>query len=336
MAAIATEMGLSRKTVSAVLNGHARKIRVSEATILRVQEHLARRGYVPSRKARLLQAAPARVVGLLYPEGIYSHLIDAFHKLSLGLAAIAPDVEIRVAPPDGLEEAVRELLARRVTDLVWIQHPSVGEAYREERIANYLRHMRTVIYNYRFDSSSSERELIDRGLALVGVDRHVQIRRVGHFLKRLGHRVIALPKEKLSFHPYAAVLESVGLEVVACPLPFHAGTFIRSMSRQGVTAACFFYGDSLACQAIAALNKRGVRVPEDLTVIGFDGTSVPFCRNLTTLAMPVGGMVARTCQILSGQAEGLRHCFGMKFVKGGTHEAPRSPITVFTKQGKLE
>ena len=323
MESIAAELGLSRKTVSVVLNGRERQFRLSEATVRRVREHLAQRGYVPSRQARHLRVAPGRVFGILHVDGLYTHLIDAFHQLSGNLSAAVPEVEIMVATADRLENAVRELLARRVTDLVWIHHPEVGEPYRDERVANYLRNMHTVIYDYRFDSASSEKELHDRGVALVGVDRKAHVRRMGLFLKRLGHKVAALPDVAFSFSSYSAALAGAGLVVADCQFPFRVEKLLRAMSQQGVTAA-FFNGDTSACQAIAALEKRGVRIPEDLTVIGFDGTSLPFCRNLTTLAMPVGEMAARTCEIVTGKEDGLRHCFDMELIKGKTHGLPRS------------
>jgi DNA-binding LacI/PurR family transcriptional regulator len=93
------------------------------------------------------------------------------------------------------------------------------------------------------------------------------------------------------------------------------------MNRHGVTAA-YFHGDSTACQAIEELEAMGVRIPQDLTVIGFDGTSRPFRQDLTTLAMPVEAMVAKVRDIVMGKERELRHCFDMELVKGRTHGPP--------------
>ena len=91
MESIAAELGLSRKTVSVVLNGRERQFRLSAATVRRVREHLAQRGYVPSRQARHLRVAPGRVVGILHVDSLYTHLIDAFHRLSGNLSAAVPE-----------------------------------------------------------------------------------------------------------------------------------------------------------------------------------------------------------------------------------------------------
>ena len=322
MSEIAAELGLSRKTVSVVVNGNEQRRRVSAETVRRVNEHLARRGYVPSRQARHLRAAPARVVGLLYVEGLYTHLIDAFHRLAKALAGIVPDVELMMSSPERMEASVRELLARQVTDLVWIHNSANTELFREPALAGYLANMRTVVYNFSFGSPLGEENLLSRGISLVGVKRKEHILRLSRFLLRLGHRVIALPDVPLVHAGYDDVFTSAGLVVAECPPPFDAVRLVDAMQKKGVTAACF-HGDSIACKAIPMLAKMGVRIPGDLTVTGFDGTSRAFGQDLTTQAIPVGDMVAKVCDIVAGVEPGLRHCFDLDWVKGGTHGPPR-------------
>ena len=321
MAEIAAELGLSRMSVSSVVNGSARRIGLSEKTIQRVREHLALRGYVPSRAARHLHGSPARVVGLIHIGSFNNHLIEAFHRLAASLAETTPGLEIMVTPRERIESAIQELRARRVTDLVWLHKSSAVEEYREERITNYLRNTRTIVYNYMFNTLPSEKELLERGIALVGVDRQAHLRRMAGFLRTLGHSVIALPDVDTSMRLYVDAFTNAGLVVAECPPPFETAKLINAMASHGVTAACF-NGDNVACQAIATLRAHGVRIPEDLTVTGFDGMSREFSQNLTTLVMPVQDMVDKVCKIVSGQEQALRHCFDMELAKGETHGPP--------------
>jgi DNA-binding LacI/PurR family transcriptional regulator len=206
-----------------------------------------------------------------------------------------------------------------------VHNNSVCEDYRDVRIGHYLAHSRTTIYNYHFDSPLGERDLLDRGIALVGVDRIRHARQLARFLRRLGHRIIAAPDLLMHLppaQPYLDAFTGAGMTVVGCPLPFHAASFRPVMARQGVTAI-YFHGDSPACKAIRELRSLGVRIPEDLTVIGFDGTSRAFSQDLTTLAMPVEAMVAKVRAIVAGQERELRHCLDMELVKGRTHGSPR-------------
>jgi DNA-binding LacI/PurR family transcriptional regulator len=324
MAQIAAEMGLSRCAVSSVVNGKARRIGLAEETVQRVREHLERRGYVPSRYARHTSSPAGRVVGIMHIDRIYGHVVEAFHRLSEELGDVVPALEMVVTPRERLEAAVRELRSRQVTDLVWVHNNSVCEDYRDVRIGHYLAHSRTTIYNYHFDSPLGERDLLDRGIALVGVDRIRHARQLARFLRRLGHRIIAAPDLLMHLppaQPYLDAFTGAGMTVVGCPLPFHAASFRPVMARQGVTAI-YFHGDSPACKAIRELRSLGVRIPEDLTVIGFDGTSRAFSQDLTTLAMPVEAMVAKVRAIVAGQERELRHCFDMELVEGRTHGPP--------------
>jgi LacI family transcriptional regulator len=324
MAELAEEMGLSRMTVSAVVNDRAKRLGLAEDTVRRVREHLDRRGYVPSLYARNLREAPKRVVGILHVGHIYSHLIEAFHGLVEDLAGAAPGLEIMVTPRERLQASVRELLARRVTDLVWIHNGSACEEYRSEGLASYLSNTRTIIYDYPFNSPLGCDDLLSRGFGLVGVDRRKHIRRLARFLKGLGHQVVALPDVdtgEAANRWYLDVFVTAGLAVAEYSPPFRVGRLLETMKRHGVTAVCF-HGDSPACRAICDMGAAGVRIPEDLTVTGFDGMSRSFNKDLTTLAMPVRDMITRVREIVTGGEQELRHCLDLELVKGRTHGPP--------------
>ena len=322
MSQMAAELGLSRVAVSAVVNGNLGKIRLAASTVQRVRDHLHQRGYVRSRHALHLQAAPTRVIGILQVDRLYGHLVDAFHRLVEGLGGAASGLEVIVTSRERLETAIQEIRGRGVTDLVWIHNNSTCEDYRDESVGRYFANTRLVVYNFPFDSPLGEgRDLLDRGFALVGVHRATHTRQLARFLRGLGHKAIALPDVDMTIAPhqfYRDLFAREGLTVAESPLPFRAAEFLDAMRRQRITAA-WFHGDSPACQAIGELKALGVRVPEDLTVIGFDGTSRPFSQELTTLAMPVRAMVAKVRAIVSGTEKGLRHCFDMELVKGRTH-----------------
>jgi len=319
------ELGLSRGYVSYVLNGTAQKRGLSAKTVERVREHLTQRGYVPSRHACHLRLVPTRVIGIMYVGELFSHLVEGFHKLAGTLGVGAQALEISMTSVERVEAAVRDLLARRVTDLVWVNNNSQGgEQYRWGSIAQYLRNTRTVIYNYPFDSPFGEKELLDRGVALVGVDRTAQNCRLALLLKQLGHRIVVLPGAPriAVFKNYFEAFESAGLSVVDYPLPFTVDGMCKVMKEQGVTAACF-HGDNPACMAIEELRDAGIRVPEDLTVTGFDGMSRSYSRCLTTQVIPVEKMVTKVRELIAGTEQELRHCFDLELVEGRTHGTPR-------------
>ncbi len=325
MAQMAAELGLSREYVSAVVSGNARRRGMAEKTIQRVREHLDRRGYMPSRAASQLRESPKRVVGILHVDSIYSHIVEATHLLAREFAGLCPgsSLEIMVAPEDRLKLAAQELLSRRVTDLVWVHNTSIGEAFRNPAIASYLSNTRMTIYNYPIGSPLGEKELLAQGVNLVGIDRMAETRKLVRFLKRLGHRTVVLPDTPRidSQQAYYEAFENAGLEVMDCPDPFTVEGIRRVMKDHGVTAACF-HGDSPACLALCGLRAAGVRVPEDLTVVGFDGMSRAYNPDLTTMVIPVEKMVAKVRELVEGEETKQCHCFDVELVPGLTHGSP--------------
>jgi DNA-binding LacI/PurR family transcriptional regulator len=150
-------------------------------------------------------------------------------------------------------------------------------------------------------------------------------------MKRLGHRRIALPGAEANARPPGPrerALAGLGLSAVCTgrrPTGFSpqqfgragAAAVARAVEAEGVTAACFL-DDEDAAFAMRELKRLGFRVPEDLSVTGFDG--MPFTAaltpQLTTLRIPVARMVERVHEILSGESEETVHRFGPRLIRG--------------------
>ncbi len=329
MARIAEELGVSRYTVSSVVNGKARERGISQATVERVRTHLDERGYVPSRRARDLRSLPHNVVGVLHCGHLYSHVTEAFNLIVDSFTESPQRLEIMVVPPTELEAGVRELLARGVSQIVWLLNRPLGLDRPKPALYSYLSRARVVIYNYYFDYEGPTDRLVEQGYHLVGVDRMTGFRRLGRLMKRLGHSRVALPGADASSKRKDVrerAFEQVGLSVVrtgrgrggsAHPGRAMAGGVARAVESHGVTAACF-YDDEDAAFAMGEFARRGIRVPRDLSVTGFDG--MPFADALTppltTLRVPVAAMAERVCEILSAAEAEAVHSLKPELVRG--------------------
>ena len=71
--------------------------------------------------------------------------------------------------------------------------------------------------------------------------------------------------------------------------------------------AVFLASDLMASGALTYLSQRGVRVPQDLAVVGFDDLEIAETTQppLTTVAQPVGEMAARAGQMLADLLAGV-------------------------------
>lgn len=331
MSDIARELRLSRVTVSSVVNGRALERGLSQATAERVLAHLEQRGYVPSRQAVSLRSGAEDTVGILHCNRLYSHLTEAFNRLTTTLAGTPRRLQIMVVSRENLLDGARELIARGASRILWIHTRPPRIECADPRILNYLERVTTVLYNYHFGNDDSERELLARGFYLVGVNRRDGEKTLLRFLAGLGHRRLVFPDQPLTDSTRSLDLAADGFHLApvtppaSAPTPLEAGTFyadeiLKAMRTRGVTAAVF-HDDELAGFASVALLRAGVRIPDDLTVIGFDGLAIreAFAVPLTTLGMPVAEMVGLAQEILAHPPEEKRHCLDLTLLEGKSH-----------------
>lgn len=135
-------------------------------------------------------------------------------------------------------------------------------------------------------------------------------------LVNLGHREIAIisgdPNEPMHFTVplerrtgYHRALESAGIEVSA-DLEAHGpftvdGGFqatVKLLGRRRLPTAIFAECDEMAFGALRALRQVGVRVPEDVSVVGFDDHPMASFFELTTMAQDVVGQGQRASELL--------------------------------------
>ena len=304
---MAAYAGVSDGTVSHVLN-HPDRVR--PATRERVEAAIAELGFVRDEAARHLRAGYSTTIGLM--------LLDAWNP---GFMEIARGVEDRTASEqwtvlmsnsarDTVREQryLREYAERRVAGLIVIPNDQVSEADHQ------LRH--DEIPMVVVDRLEQGRE----GLS-VAVDDRAGGRLQAEHLQRLGHRRItyvgnpeaALPV-RARFAGFRERLDEadagIELEVLPAPLTMDAGLDIgrelaaRPTSRRPTAVATAV--DLLAIGVLQGLSSGGVRVPEELSLIGYD--DIPFTAQLavplTSVARPHHQMGWAAADLLLGVLDG--------------------------------
>jgi DNA-binding LacI/PurR family transcriptional regulator len=326
MSEIAAELGLNRMTVSSVLNNKTGKRRISDKTAQRVREYIENRGYVPHRYALGLRKCEQETIGILYSGCLYSHLTDAYNRMFSMFSNMPNRLEVVVSGRENIISGLKELIARRVSHLIWIHTSGDGSEFREPSVKMLLSQTTPIIYNYPFTSGEKKEE----EYFLVGVNRETSYRNLAAFLKNLGHRVIIAPDCKLENR--AKAFKSEGLELIHLDeLPSRnmnweergrasAYASMRYIQKNKATALC--YGDDYAAGfALSELFELGISVPEDVTVTGFDGLDIAsaFYPRLTSLKMPVAEMVDCVKQIISGKNRKRENVFQMELIERRSH-----------------
>jgi DNA-binding LacI/PurR family transcriptional regulator len=290
---VARHAGVSQATVSVVLNGTSTPIRVSSATRLRVLAAADTLGYVPNHAAQSLRRQRTRSITFINPSPDNPYFAEV--AASAQAAAERAGYSISVAAVPTREAAVQILahLNAGTSDGV-----IVGS--RDPRVLAELA------------------PAIRRGLAVValqydGEDHHVNVirtdREAGGYLATrhlvgLGHRRIGHLADTAAYarRPwertagYRRALAEAGIEFdpqwIAASATTLAGgdaSMRTLLERPGPRpTAVFAFNDQMAIGALHALRTSGLRVPEDVAVVGFDGIGLGAFTTpeLTTIEQP--------------------------------------------------
>jgi LacI family transcriptional regulator len=289
---IARLSGVSRSTVSRVLNDDPR---VHELTRQRVHAVIERFNYQPNLAARRLAGGRTHILGMVIPMGVGRLFADNFlmsltQNIALACNRFNHSLMMWVADPDYERRTIHQVLSNKFLDGV-----IVASSLLEDPLLEVL------------STESVPFIVIGRHhtqVSYIDVDNITSSAQVVAYLFRLGyHRIatIAGPHNMIAgedrLKGYKAGLEQ-------CAIPFDPelvaeGDFTEESGYQAMLRllavgpqAVFAASDSMAFGALRALQERGLRVPDDVAVVGFD--DVPAAANahppLTTVRQPVQRM----------------------------------------------
>lgn len=268
MSDVAKLAGVSTKTVSNVINAYPF---ITESTKAKVEAAIAELGYTPNPSARSLRSGRSRVIALAVPE------------LSLAYFAQLADEVIRAARERGLVVVIEQTGGDRAGELEVLTSPrlQLTDGLLFSPIA--LGDLDTALVEVPFPVVLLG-ERIEGGTADHVVMRNREAARAAtEHLIAIGRRRIAV----LGAHHGEAGRRVSGYRdaLAAAGIPFDRGLVvyeeswrrsdgadaIRRMLETGVPFdALFALNDELALGAMRVLGERGVRIPQDVAVVGFD------------------------------------------------------------------
>ena len=301
MADVARRAGVSKMTVSRVINDRPG---VSPESLKRVTEAIRALDYVPSRRARSLATGTTELIGMIVldvvSEWVWSLVMGAGAEAerhgrqlllqTTGAGDVASlDIDQSAFSGDLVDGVV--IVSWRVP-LAFARHLAAGgvpvvlvDSYRRPRGFNWV---------------SSE-------------DRQGAIEATLH-LTRLGHRHIGfvgggeeayLARERLAGFEEGlrrAGIDPAGADVVHGDFTREGGRIacLELLNRRPHPTAVFAASDLMAFGVLEALSEHGLRVPGDVSVVGFDGipSSGHLTPALTTVGRPYPEMGATAVRLL--------------------------------------
>jgi DNA-binding LacI/PurR family transcriptional regulator len=298
---VARRLNLSDATVSRVLNGRDDPF-ISEATRRRVKAVAGEMGYRPNRTARALVTGRTHLISLwmldlyspFYAQVVY-HVAAQLRPLPYQMLVTLTDRDPR-SPSE-----MRDLASWEVDGILAHENAPFLNAFREANPS-----FRPPIV--AMGSFSCPPEEIDR----VGIDLYSgTVEAVRHLVARGGRRIAYLVNDRSNFPDkhrhaaYHAVLGAAGLPpesiVTSDQSRGGARVTVRDYVRDhGCPDALFCHNDDMAIGAYLGLRDQGIRIPDDVALVGCDGiedTEWLECP-LSTLAQPLEQMCALAGEFL--------------------------------------
>ncbi|UCH60939.1 MAG: LacI family DNA-binding transcriptional regulator [Anaerolineales bacterium] len=325
---VADAAGVSRTTVSLVLN-KVQGAKIREETRQRVIAAARELGYVPDAAARALVSRRAQIIGLVLTRRPDQVTSDGFlTQLLDGLLGVIKQSGLRllieIVDPEHQKEAYLELIRAKHIDGVILS----GPRYDDDALRTLEEEAFPVVLLG---------QLPDTNHYSVDINNRVASRIAVEHLLGLGHKEIAcITNADLSYTAaterligYQEALEAAGLslndELVGygdfSPESGYAA-MMELLGRDVRFTAAFIASDEVALGAQAAIRECGLRVPDDIALVGFD--DLPLSRYmdppLTTISVPAVQLARQASTLL------IKLLKGEKFYE--RHVVLKSPLHV--------
>ncbi len=303
---IARQLTLSTSTVSKALNGYAD---VAIETRELVQKTARELNYQPSASARNLQRGRTDKVGLFLNTAV-DYVVDYLSGILPGAALTA-------------EALSKDLLVYTIT------HDNPGHLLKVCRTGeidgvilfstHYDNATIETLLNSRFPFVVMGRQIMDERVSYVVPDYYGGSYQATRYLIALGHRRIGFttrPQLQTAsiarLQGYLDALRDCGIApndelIVETYLEPNSGVepTKRLLDLHEPPTAIFAFHDLVAVDALNVLRGRGLRVPEDVSVMGFDGLRAGLMTipHITTVAQPLQRIGERVLHIINERVE---------------------------------
>jgi LacI family transcriptional regulator len=278
MSDIASEVGLSRTTVSYILNNCYEKAKIAPMTAKRVMDVARKMGYQPNYWARSLVSQKSMLIGVVFPDlnasaahemtrGIQQVLGTQGYNIYIGVYFWDPELEAR---------EINFMRQTQVEGIIALPHPKSKEVY-----ANLVRDgFKLVFLGDYLPEVNANYVVLNAEDAASKIIKH---------LYQLGHRNIHLLSVDLASQTLLEREQAFEKEIIKHNLPFSKNNISRAilanpdsvsqkverimnMSNRPTALVCI--SDALAVEATTELSQLRYKIPQDIAVTGIGNLSM--------------------------------------------------------------
>jgi DNA-binding LacI/PurR family transcriptional regulator len=302
IADVAKLAGVSVPTVSRVLTGAARVRPEKERLVL---DAIAKLNYRPSATARALASRQSHTIAIVAGNTSqygYAETIRGIEEEARADGFTVTITVVETTDPEEVERAVALVLDQSPAGVVVLKFDPPGVAVLES-----LPRDLPVVAVSGVRSRDVPQAVLDESRAAETLTEHLLA--LGH---RTVHHVRVPPSRREDGRTtgWRRALKRAGIEqpvlFEATWSPESGRTIGREIARDPEITAVFCGNDEIAMGVIKGLRDAGVRVPEDVSVVGFDDHPLAsmWSPALTTVRQDFGGLGARAFELLRGAMSG--------------------------------
>lgn len=303
---VAAHVGVSRTTVSYVIN-NVTEANISEQTRQRVLAAAKELGYVPHAAAKALASGRTQTIGLLVPRSQpFPQASSAHFRIIEGLLEIAQQFGVRVlvdsvqlSDPDDtyLNIARNKQIDGLIVSDVRLDDEGLRKIVQDTlpivllgRLPNVT--ATTVEFDNRSGARSAVAHLIEQGHTRIGMIAYAPTVFTGAEERIQGYR------DALDTHGIEVDEDLIRAGAYSSESGYAA--MLDLLRAETKPTAIFASSDEIAMGVLAALHEQGVRVPDEMAVVGFDDN--PLSRftipALTTVHLPFEEMGRQAGKLL--------------------------------------
>ncbi|HRN49917.1 MAG TPA: LacI family DNA-binding transcriptional regulator [Anaerolineales bacterium] len=303
---IAKQAGVSRSTVSRVINNDPN---VNELTRERVLEVVSSNNFVPNRAARKLAGGRTGVIGLVIPIGVSRLFVEPFFPILIQSVTnrcnhLNRSVMFWLGEPEYERRSISQILSNDLLDGVIVssledKDPIVAALHQSQipfvLIGRYRDNLPVSFVDIDNEkcTQTAVNYLIESGrkriATITGVEGMVSRERLEAYRNTLAQAGLAVDENLIA---EGGFVEEGGYDAMAKLLPHKPD-------------AVFAINDAMAVGAIRYLREQGLRVPEDVAVVGFDDAPIAasYKPALTTIAQPIAELGRQAVDMLVQQID---------------------------------
>lgn len=276
---VARHAGVSKTTVSRVLNKNGY---VSEENRIKIEQAIKELGYSPNLIARSLKTRQSRQILFYVHEVLNPFFMEVYrgmedcceeHGYTIVLSRNFDSLKIKERQYDGI--ILSHASAENEKEYLKLGIPAVVTDYSGKPLE-----IPSVGINIKAGAEEAARYLLDNGhrkIAFITLSKSLEDQRFSGFCR---------PLEKAGINTQSALIGYAAQKDNGFVSGYNAAK--QLMENAGAFTAVYAFNDTMAIGAISALQEKDIRVPQDVSIIGFDdilqaGFSTP---KLTTVRLP--------------------------------------------------